>query len=98
MTHTKEAIKTAWFSDRTKSLCKMTHKGKTILHLKFQDDHVDKVGVNGVCMLDLIDAMIQRLDQFEIRWPRLENRMAIVRLKETAHWLIEKRENRKQGL
>ena len=95
MTNTKGAIKKQWLDDKSKSICEISHNKKQILYIKFQDNPVGDVGVNGICMLDIIDAMIDRLMQFEERWPRIENRQTILKLKEAAHWLIEKRENRK---
>lgn len=61
---------------------------------KYQDGPIADVGVNGICMLDIAQSMIDRLGEFEAKWPREENRQAIVKLKEFMFWLKEKRTNR----
>ena len=63
---------------------------------KYQDGPIADVGVNGICMLDIAQSMIDRLAEFEAKWPREENRQAILKLKEFMFWLKEKRTNRLQ--
>lgn len=86
-----------WFNDETKSLVEVVGNGEVWLRIKFQDKPISEVGNNGICMLDILDAMIDRLGQFEGQWPREENNQAILKMKEAKLWLKEKRENRRAG-
>lgn len=69
--------------------------GDIWLRIVFQDKPVNEVGNNGICMLDILDAMICRLNEFETHWPRIENKMAIKYLDMAGAWLKTKREARK---
>ena len=40
------------------------------LFIKYQDGPIADVGVNGICMLDIAQSMIERLSEFEAYWPR----------------------------
>ena len=64
--------------------------------VKYQDGPIADVGVNGICMLDIAQSMMDRLSDFEAKWPREENRQAIIKLREFQLWLQEKRRNRLQ--
>lgn len=66
--------------------------------IQFQCGPIAESGVNGVCMLEILQVMIDRLDGFERRWPREENRMSILKLKEAQLWLREKQRKRKAEL
>jgi len=70
--------------------------GEIWLRIVFQDKPVLDVGNNGICMLDILDAMIFRLAQFEKKWPRLENRQAMTYMEFAKAWLKTKRDARKR--
>lgn len=64
------------------------------MDIKFQAKPIREVGRNGMCMLDIIDAIIKRLDDFQAKWPCSENEMAVRSLYEAKEHLKEKRERR----
>lgn len=85
-----------WLNDKTESIVSVKNGADEWLKIKFQDGPVSEVGWNGICMLDIIDAMVDRLQAFENKWPRHENNGAIGGLITAREWLVIKRENRKK--
>ncbi len=94
MLNTKEAAPVFWLNDISESIVEVKSHGQDWLYIKFQDGPIADVGPNGMCMLDILQAMIDRMNQFEAKWPREENRMSVLKMKEAQLWLKEKRENR----
>ncbi len=79
--------------------CRVKYYGKDEelwMDIKFQANPVKEVGKNGMCMLDVLDSMIKRLNDFDSKWPCKENAMAISYMEEAKRWLKTKRERRIQ--
>lgn len=64
---------------------------KPWMDIKFQAKPIREVGQNGMCMLDIIDALVKRLDDFQAKWPCGENENAIRGLREAQEFLKAKR-------
>lgn len=93
--NTKNTVCQNWLDDENKSLVSVWGTDSEWLRIKFQDKPIAEVGPNGICMLDILDAMIARLNQFEQLWPCKENKEAAFHMKEAAFWLIRKRDRRR---
>ena len=68
--------------------------------IKFQFGPVGEVGVNGCTIEDVIDVLVTRLEGFQ-RGPFRcrENALAITKLEEAKHWLLERtRKRQAQGV
>lgn len=97
MIHTKKASKEIWFDLDSKNQAMIKGKDNTVwMNIIFQDKPINEVGPNGVCMLDVIDALRFRLNQFEKKWPCSENKKALGHLRMAAIALLEKRDRRRK--
>lgn len=95
--NTKDAIREVWLDIAPRVLVKGGHMGQQVwMDISFQDGLVKEVGVNGICMLDVLQALIDRLKQFDKVWPCRENKAAIERMHETKDILIAKRDRLKK--
>ena len=70
------------------------------IDLKFQAGPIQEVGVNGCSIEDVIDVLRERLEGYQ-RGPFRcrENALAITKLEEAKHWLLERtRKRQTQGV
>ena len=70
------------------------------IDLKFQAGPIQEVGVNGCSIEDVIDVLAARLEGFQRGAFRCrENALAITKLEEAKHWLLERtRKRQTQGV
>ncbi|HFK1435026.1 hypothetical protein CN553_12640 [Bacillus cereus] len=70
------------------------------INIKFQEGTVQKHGVNGAQIEDVIDVLVERLEGFQKGgYPCRENALAITKLEEARMWLNERtRKRQKQGV
>jgi len=60
------------------------------MEIKFQAGRVKDVGHNGMCMLDICDAMIKRIRDFQEKWPCEENETIVIRLEQAKETMLLK--------